>query len=96
MPVTYKYEKFNDTIHKNSAYVDSEIFWTWCITLRITGFSNYVHRPVFYILENNVSETIPVSVLRWRETHTLLGPLERANLNHWTDPVSEMLCFLVF
>jgi hypothetical protein len=35
-----------------------------------------------------------------------LAPLERANLNHWTilpphlrtetDPVSEMLCFLVF
>jgi hypothetical protein len=33
----------------------------------------------------------------------MLGPLERANLNHWilphlkteTDPVSETLCFLV-
>jgi hypothetical protein len=29
---------------------------------------------------------------------TLLCPLERANLNHWTEtnPVSEMLCFLMF
>jgi hypothetical protein len=31
---------------------------------------------------------------------TVLGPLERANLNHWTarpdtDPVSETLCFIV-
>jgi hypothetical protein len=45
-----------------------------------------------------------------RETPTLLGPLERTNLNHWitepvsnhgsnhwtTGPVSETLCFLVF
>jgi hypothetical protein len=37
-----------------------------------------------------------------RETLTLLGPLERASLNHWTgetgatDPVSETLCSLVF
>jgi hypothetical protein len=39
--------------------------------------------------EYNVSETGSVSVLRWGvgETPTLLGPLERANLNHWTNPV---------
>jgi hypothetical protein len=33
------------------------------------------------------------------ETPALLGPLERANLNHWrmeTNPVSEMMCYLVF
>jgi hypothetical protein len=38
-------------------------------------------------------------VRRWGETPTLLGPLKRANLNHWvteTDPVSETSCFLVF
>jgi hypothetical protein len=31
------------------------------------------------------------------KTPTQLGPLERANLNHWTetDPVSETSCFLV-
>jgi hypothetical protein len=35
-----------------------------------------------------------------RETSTLLGSLEKPNLNHWTDPetdpVSETLCFFVF
>jgi hypothetical protein len=34
------------------------------------------------------------------ETPTLLGPLEGANLNHWTrmetDPVSKTLCSLDF
>jgi hypothetical protein len=34
--------------------------------------------------EHNVSETGSVSVLRKGETPTLLGPLERANLNHWS------------
>jgi hypothetical protein len=34
--------------------------------------------------KHNVSETGSVSVLRWGKTPTLLGPLERANLNHWT------------
>jgi hypothetical protein len=61
--------------------------------------------------KHNVSETGSVSVLRWGKTPTLLGPLERANLNHWTtgpnrvgvfphprmetDPVSETLCFFI-
>jgi hypothetical protein len=45
--------------------------------------------PSFSIQENrkhDVSETGSVS-LRWREekTSTPLGPLERANLNHWTE-----------
>jgi hypothetical protein len=37
------------------------------------------------MLENSVSETGSVSVLRLGdvETHTLLGPLERADLNRW-------------
>jgi hypothetical protein len=40
--------------------------------------------------KHNVSETGSVSVLRWREeTPILLGPLERANLNHWTSDVSS-------
>jgi hypothetical protein len=30
---------------------------------------------------------LDVSVLRLVETPTLLGPLERANLNHWTTHV---------
>jgi hypothetical protein len=33
--------------------------------------------------KHNVSETGSVSVLRRGKTPTLLGPLERANLNHW-------------
>jgi hypothetical protein len=33
---------------------------------------------------HNVSETGSVSVLSWGKTPTPLGPLERANLNHWT------------
>jgi hypothetical protein len=35
-----------------------------CISLRIIEFSDFVHRPVFEKLENNVSETGSVSVLR--------------------------------
>jgi hypothetical protein len=42
--------------------------------------------------EHNVSETVSVSVLRWgRKTPTLLGPLERANLNHWTYTAGHYL-----
>jgi hypothetical protein len=39
------------------------------------------------LLEHNVSEIESVSVLRLRgggETPTQLGPLEKANLHHWT------------
>jgi hypothetical protein len=32
--------------------VDSEGFW-WCITRRIMGFLDYVHRPVFYKTQNS-------------------------------------------
>jgi hypothetical protein len=37
---------------------------------------------------HNVSETGSVSVLRWmgQDKPTQLGPLERASLNHWTNP----------
>jgi hypothetical protein len=43
--------------------------------------------PLYDILKRkeNISETGSVSVLRCeRETYTLLGPLERVSLNHWT------------
>jgi hypothetical protein len=33
--------------------------------LRITRFLDFVHRPVLWELENNVSETGSVSVVRW-------------------------------
>jgi hypothetical protein len=49
-----------------------------------TGVSDFINRPDFnnYKKKNkhDVSET--VSVLRLGETPILLGPLERANLNH--------------
>jgi hypothetical protein len=47
---------------------------------------------------HNVSGTGSVYVLRWmgQDIPTQLGPLERASLNHWTDPVSETLWFFVF
>jgi hypothetical protein len=64
--------------------VDTIGFWRWCITHRDIGFSDFVHRPDFsqIMKKHNVSETGSVSVLRWGKTPTLLGPLERANLNH--------------
>jgi hypothetical protein len=43
--------------------------------------------------KDDVWETWSVSVLRWGKTLTLLGPLERANLNHWT-PMSETLSYI--
>jgi hypothetical protein len=55
--------------------------------------------------KHDVSETGSVSVLRWKggEDTYSVGPLWKANLNHWTpfhlrietDPVSETSCFLV-
>jgi hypothetical protein len=39
--------------------------------------------------KHNVSETGSVSVLRLGKAPTLLGPLERANLNHWIGPVVQ-------
>jgi hypothetical protein len=46
---------------------------------------------VFYVEDkkyHNVSEIGSVSVLRWmgHDKPTQLGPLERASLNHWTNP----------
>jgi hypothetical protein len=68
--------------------VDSKGVWWWCITLRITAFFFFKFCPSSGILENrkhNVSETGSVSVHRWRGEATYsLGPLDRANLNHWT------------
>jgi hypothetical protein len=45
---------------------------------------------ILEIRKHNVSDTESVSVLRGEgaETPTLLGPFERANLNHWTTHVS--------
>jgi hypothetical protein len=84
---------WNITPYRHSLYiikfltdVDSIGFWRWCITHRITWFSDFVYRPDSKYLEekHDVSETGSVSILRWRETPTLLGHLDSANLNQWT------------
>jgi hypothetical protein len=44
---------------------------------------------VLGIIEINVSETVSVSLLRWGgegSTYSV-GPLERANCNHWATPL---------
>jgi hypothetical protein len=53
------------------------LFWTLSIVLYVED-----------IKYHNVSETGSVSVLRWmgQDKPTQLGPLERASLNHWTNP----------
>jgi hypothetical protein len=59
-----------DLVFKETTNGDSESLGFW--TLSIVRNSKHV------------SETGCVSVLRWGEGDTLLGPSERANLNHWT------------
>jgi hypothetical protein len=34
---------FSQTVSR----IDSKRSWRWCITLRITGFLDFVHRPIF-------------------------------------------------
>jgi hypothetical protein len=46
--------------------------------------------------KHNVSETGSVSVLRWGKTPTLLGPIERANLNHWIQFPKRYVFSLLF
>jgi hypothetical protein len=41
--------------------VDSIGFWRWCIILRITGFLEFVHRPVFQKLENTTFRKLDLS-----------------------------------
>jgi len=45
-------------------------------------------RPIFF--KHNFSETESVTVLRWKKkgVPTLLGPLEKASLFHWTKETS--------
>jgi hypothetical protein len=60
----------------------------WTYTPWITGFFGLFHCPVFYRLENTTFRKLdlcPYSGERGGKTPTQLGPLERANLNHWTS-----------
>jgi hypothetical protein len=54
--------------------------------LRITGFLDFVYRLVFKTLGNTPFQKLNLflSSGEGREKPTLLGPLERANHNHWT------------
>jgi hypothetical protein len=55
----------------------------------ITGFVDSVHRPEFKIArKHNVSETWSVSIFRWGERDTLLGPL---GLTSFIRPLSSFL-----
>jgi hypothetical protein len=57
--------------------------------LRIIVFLNSAHRLEFYMLENTPFRKLDLFLPsgEGRETPTLLGPLERANLNHWTTHI---------
>jgi hypothetical protein len=61
--------------------VDSKGFCRRCISLRITGFVDFVHLPLFEITKrHNVSELdLFRSSVEEGGTATLLGPLERTN-----------------
>jgi hypothetical protein len=43
---------------------DDFTFFFFFTLLKITGILHFFHRPVFWKLENNISETGSVSVLR--------------------------------
>jgi hypothetical protein len=60
-----------------------------CNTQNYWVFALFPSSGILETIKHDVSETGSVSVLGWegRKTPTQLGPLEGANLNHWTTPV---------
>jgi hypothetical protein len=64
----------------------SKGFWRLCMVLKFTGFLDFVHRPVFYILENTTFRELNLfpSSGEEREAHTTLGVWGEANLNNWS------------
>jgi hypothetical protein len=46
------YRDYGNSMRK----VDSKGFWQWCITLRIPGFLDFVHSPVFLKVETQCFE----------------------------------------
>jgi hypothetical protein len=68
---------------------------------RITGFLDFVHRPVFKNKRTQrFGNWICFRPKVGKKIATLLRPLERSNLNQphlrkEIDPVSETLCYLV-
>jgi hypothetical protein len=83
----------------------SQMFTLYCCTVSHRSYWVFGICPPSGILKT-IQHNVFLNWICFRpqmmgETHTLLGPLERANLNHWilrteTDPVSEMLCSLAF
>jgi hypothetical protein len=64
-----------------------------CITLKITGFLNFVHRPEFQITrKHNASELdLFPSSDEGRETHTLLDPCEElTSITQSLNPIIEV------
>jgi hypothetical protein len=88
--LVFNHESVNTSIH-----LDSKWFWRWCITHRITGFFGLF--PSSGILENTTFRNwicfCPQAKVG-EKTPTQLGPLERANLNHWT-PLSDLHSYLI-
>jgi hypothetical protein len=68
------------------AEVDSKGFWRWYITLRITGFSNFVHRKVLenYNIGRWIKSENPV-ILRRAELHTPLVIIVKLIMNFVTS-----------
>jgi hypothetical protein len=87
------------------ALINCKRFLRRCIILCGDGFMDFIHRPKIKILQilnnwnHNVSEAGSASIFRRmegekRRTPTLLGPLDRASLHHWT--YFNFLIFLIF
>jgi hypothetical protein len=69
--------------------LESKAFGQRCITLRITEFLDSVLRPKFTNTTFRKLDLFPSSC-DGRETRNLLGPLERANLSHWSNRVGRV------
>jgi hypothetical protein len=78
-----------DTVSEDELRTSNPVLWLVTLIFRITGFSDCIHRPVFYKLENTAFRKLDLfrSLGEGGETPTLLGPLGRANLSHRTTPV---------
>jgi hypothetical protein len=62
-------------------------FFQYGLLVKITGSLDFVHCPEYYIIENTTFRKLDLfpSSGEGREITILLFPLERVNLNHWTD-----------
>jgi hypothetical protein len=99
-PLQYKWLKMIHIWRSNykikcSYNIESKGFWRWSMTLRITGFMDWVHRPEFHLLENTMFRILDLcpSSGEDKKTRTLLGPLEGASPRSFA---SEAFHFLVF